>query len=125
MGTATRVAKKEVVINTEWGALGNTGSLDFIRTKYDHLVDNNSKNHGKQVYEKLISGMYLGELTRHILLDATERKNLFNGHPEAVRILQAKEVFETRHISEIESDSPGDYTSCWSVLSEIKLDIFA
>ena len=47
-------AKKDVVINTEWGALGNTGSLDFIRTKYDHSVDQNSKNCGKQVYEKLI-----------------------------------------------------------------------
>ena len=47
-------SKREVVINTEWGALGNTGSLDFIRTKYDHLVDANSKNQGKQVYEKLI-----------------------------------------------------------------------
>ena len=47
-------AKKNVVINTEWGALGNTGSLDFIRTKYDHSVDQNSKNCGKQVYEKLI-----------------------------------------------------------------------
>ena len=46
--------KKDVVINTEWGALGNTGSLDFIRTKYDHSVDQNSKNCGKQVYEKLI-----------------------------------------------------------------------
>ena len=44
----------EVVINTEWGALGSTGSLDFIRTKYDHAVDRNSKNLGKQVYEKLI-----------------------------------------------------------------------
>jgi len=118
-------SKREVVINTEWGALGNTGSLDFIRTKYDHLVDTNSKNQGKQVYEKLISGMYLGELTRYILLDATEKKNLFNGHLEAVRILQEKEVFETRHISEIESDSSGDYTSCWSVLNELKLDKFA
>lgn len=46
--------RREVVINTEWGALGNTGSLDFIRTKYDHAVDRNSKNLGKQVYEKLI-----------------------------------------------------------------------
>jgi len=114
--------KKEVVINTEWGALGNTGSLDFIRTKYDHLVDNNSKNHGKQVYEKLISGMYLGELTRYILLDATEKKHLFNGHPQAVKILREKEVFQTRHISEIESDNPGDFNSCWSVLAELKLD---
>ena len=45
---------REVVINTEWGALGNTGSMDFIRTEYDLMVDRNSKNRGKQVYEKLI-----------------------------------------------------------------------
>jgi hypothetical protein len=38
----------QVVINTEWGALGNTGSLDFIRTKFDHLVDDFSKNPGHQ-----------------------------------------------------------------------------
>ena len=39
----------EVVINTEWGALGNTGSLDFVRTRWDHAVDAGSKNFGKQV----------------------------------------------------------------------------
>ena len=39
----------EVVINTEWGALGNTGSLDFVRTWWDHGVDAGSKNFGKQV----------------------------------------------------------------------------
>ena len=47
-------SRREVVINTEWGALGNTGSLDFIRTRHDHAVDSNSKNLGRQVYEKLI-----------------------------------------------------------------------
>ena len=46
--------RRKVVINTEWGALGNTGSLDFIRTRHDHAVDGNSKNLGRQVYEKLI-----------------------------------------------------------------------
>ena len=69
-----------MVINTEWGALGNTGSLDFVRTRWDHAVDAGSKNFGKQVqlfnkdwnrelfqvYEKLISGMYLGELFRQV-----------------------------------------------------------
>ena len=37
------------MINTEWGALGNTGSLDFVRTRWDHAVDAGSKNFGKQV----------------------------------------------------------------------------
>ena len=73
----------------------------------------------------LISGMYLGELTRYILLDAAEKKYLFDGARDAVEILRTKEVFQTRHISELESDQPGDYTSCWSVLEELKLASYA
>ena len=38
-----------VVINTEWGAFGNTGSLDIVRTSYDHQLDAQSLNPGKQV----------------------------------------------------------------------------
>ena len=41
----------KVVINTEWGALGNTGSLDFVRTSFDMAVDKNSKNPGKQAID--------------------------------------------------------------------------
>ena len=69
-------SRREVVINTEWGALGNTGSLDFIRTRHDHAVDTNSKNLGKQVYEKLIRWVW-GEvwqwriLTENILVECT------------------------------------------------------
>ena len=41
-----------VVINTEWGAFGNTGSLDIIRTAYDFQLDTQSLNPGKQVNKK-------------------------------------------------------------------------
>jgi hypothetical protein len=41
--------KDGVVINTEWGAFGNTGSLDIIRTIYDIQLDEESLNPGKQV----------------------------------------------------------------------------
>ena len=112
--------KKEVVINTEWGALGNTGSLDFIRTQFDHAVDKNSKNFTKQVYEKLISGMYLGELARQVILEAAEKQILFKG--QNVEVLTRKEIIQTRHISEIESDEDGEYSSTWAVLTEIGLN---
>ena len=42
--------KSEVVINTEWGAFGNNGSLDVVRNDYDHELDKKSLNPGKQVY---------------------------------------------------------------------------
>lgn len=35
-------------INMEWGAFGDNGCLDDIRTEYDVLVDENSLNAGKQ-----------------------------------------------------------------------------
>ena len=65
--------------------------------------------------------MYLGELTRYILLEATEKGLLFEGRSEALEILREKEVFQTRHISEIEADEVGEYSSCLSVLTEVGL----
>jgi len=109
-----------VAINTEWGALGNTGSLDFIRTKFDLQVDQESKNTGKQVYEKLISGMYLGEITRQLLCEAASQGIIFKGQ-EWRKVLEKKDAFLTKHISEIESDEEGEYEGVWEVLGELKL----
>lgn len=41
---------KQVIINMEWGAFGDNGRLNFIRTKYDEEVDLSSMNPGKQMY---------------------------------------------------------------------------
>ncbi|KAJ8928392.1 hypothetical protein NQ314_019057 [Rhamnusium bicolor] len=68
-----------VSINTEWGAFGDDGSLDFIRTEYDEDVDKNSINPGKQKHEKMISGMYMGELVRLALERFTKDGLLFGG----------------------------------------------
>lgn len=38
-----------MIINTEWGAFGDEGELDFIRTEFDEAVDKNSINKGKQL----------------------------------------------------------------------------
>ena len=45
---------KHVVINTEWGAFGDHGELDFILTKWDREVDKHSINPGKQIFEKMV-----------------------------------------------------------------------
>ena len=39
----------QVIINTEWGAFGDNGCLDFIRTEYDRELDTYSINPGKQM----------------------------------------------------------------------------
>lgn len=41
--------KEYVLINTEWGAFGDNGALDFIRSEYDREIDEFSINKGKQL----------------------------------------------------------------------------
>ncbi|XP_034870921.1 hexokinase-3 isoform X1 [Mirounga leonina] len=90
-------------INMEWGAFGDDGSLDLLRTCFDANVDQASINPGKQSFEKMISGMYLGEIVRHILLHLTSLGVLFRG--QQTQGLQTRDIFKTKFLSEIESDS--------------------
>nr|KAF6480278.1 hexokinase 3 [Molossus molossus] len=90
-------------INMEWGAFGDDGSLDMLSTCFDASVDQASINPGKQRFEKMISGMYLGEIVRHILLHLTSLGVLFRG--QQIQLLQTRDIFKTKFLSEIESDS--------------------
>ncbi|KAM3405601.1 hypothetical protein ACQJBY_008227 [Aegilops geniculata] len=49
----------DMVINMEWG---NFRSSHLPLTEFDQALDAESLNPGEQIYEKLISGMYLGEI---------------------------------------------------------------
>ncbi|XP_028844791.1 hexokinase-1 isoform X2 [Denticeps clupeoides] len=89
-------------VNMEWGAFGDNDCLDDIRTEYDRAVDDFSLNAGKQRYEKMISGMYLGEIVRNILIDLTKRGFLFRG--QISETLKTRGIFETKFLSQIESD---------------------
>jgi hexokinase len=68
IGTGTNACYTEssvkMIINIEWG---NFNKLN--RTRYDRLLDKASENPGCQILEKMVSGMYLGELARLVLAD--------------------------------------------------------
>lgn len=51
-------------------------------------------------FEKMISGMYLGEIVRHILLHLTSLGVLFRG--QQTQRLQTRDIFKTKFLSEIE-----------------------
>lgn len=89
-------------VNTEWGGFGDNGCIDDIRTQYDKEVDEGSLNAGKQRYEKMTSGMYLGEIVRRILIDLTRQGLLFRG--QISERLRTRGIFETKFLSQIESD---------------------
>ncbi|VFV23269.1 hexokinase hkdc1 [Lynx pardinus] len=92
----------KMCINTEWGGFGDNGCIDDIRTQYDEKVDEGSLNPGKQRYEKMTSGMYLGEIVRQILIDLTKHGLLFRG--QISERLRTRGIFETKFLSQIESD---------------------
>ncbi|GAW01757.1 hypothetical protein LENED_003368 [Lentinula edodes] len=56
-----------MVVNTEWGAFNNTRT-HLPYTPFDTALDRTSINPRAQAFEKFISGMYLGELTRGVLV---------------------------------------------------------
>lgn len=96
-------------VNMEWGAFGDDGSLDDIRTEFDREIDMGSLNPGKQMFEKMISGMYMGELVRLILVKMAKEDLLFGGRITADLLTTGH--FETRYVSEIEKDKEGIKTA--------------
>lgn len=98
-------AKSHVVVNTEWGAFGDGGELESVRTRHDRAIDERSLNPGRQRFEKMISGMYMGEIVRLVLVDLTARGKMFGGRRLSEKML-TEGSFETSYVSDIEAD-PG------------------
>ncbi|XP_057977435.1 hexokinase-1-like [Malania oleifera] len=64
----------EMVINMEWG---NFKSSHLPLTEYDRAMDAESLNPGEQIFEKSISGLYLGEIVRRVLCRMAEEAAFF------------------------------------------------
>ncbi|KAI3451873.1 hypothetical protein Pfo_008538 [Paulownia fortunei] len=64
----------ETVINMQWG---NFSSSHLPLTEYDTSLDAESMDPGSRIFEKLISGMYLGEIVRRVLLKMAQEAALF------------------------------------------------
>jgi len=72
-------------------------------TPYDNILDRMSINPKYQTFEKFISGMYLGELVRHIILsliDAVPKPILFRG--KSTDILNKHYGIDTSFMSAVE-----------------------
>lgn len=93
----------EVVIDIEWGAFGDNGVLDFVKTEYDREVDNLSLLVNSFTFEKLYAGKFLGEVVRQIMLKLINKHLLFNGH--LTKELEKHNSFTTTDVSYIESEN--------------------
>ncbi|KAK0628207.1 hypothetical protein B0T17DRAFT_614159 [Bombardia bombarda] len=63
----------DMVVNTEWGSFDNQLNI-LPNTPWDIALDKASVNPGFQMYEKRVSGMFLGEILRLVILDLLQNK---------------------------------------------------
>ena len=61
----------DMIVNTEWGSFDNPLKI-LPNTPYDTSLDEESVNPGVQMFEKRVSGMFLGEVLRRALLALLE-----------------------------------------------------
>ncbi|KAK5783079.1 probable hexokinase-like 2 protein isoform X1 [Gossypium arboreum] len=66
--------KGEIVVCMEWG---NFNTCHLPITQYDTSLDAASSNPGHRIFEKMISGMYLGEIVRRVLVRMAQEAALF------------------------------------------------
>lgn len=63
-----------MVVNMEWG---NFWSSHLPRTQFDVDLDADSPNPNDQGFEKMISGMYLGDIVRRVMLQMSQESDVF------------------------------------------------
>jgi len=68
------------VINTEWGGFDSGKQVQALPiSAYDVVLDRRSVNPGEHLYEKMISGMFLGEIARLVASGLIAKGHLFKG----------------------------------------------
>ncbi|XP_037928282.1 hexokinase-1-like [Teleopsis dalmanni] len=81
--------KSNMLINIEWGALGEKGYLEYFFNKHDIYIDEMSSNRGKQLFNKLVSGKYIIEMWRVVLTDTMIKGLIFKKNYDKVKIIDA------------------------------------
>lgn len=88
----------EMIVNMEWG-----GFSQLKTNVYDNILDRASLNAGKQLLEKMVSGMYLGEIARLVIVEMMEQGLLFRG--TSLSAFSKEYALTTEHLSMMAQDS--------------------
>nr|QNL10624.1 hexokinase [Haematococcus lacustris] len=111
----------ETVVNVEWGSFWSPA---LPHCAEDWEVDAATAHQGKGMFEKLLSGMFLGEVARRMLLRLVADTKLlgdWSSSPDAARVmatLAVKGVLTTAHLAAIVEDRSPRLTITAQVLSE-------
>jgi hexokinase len=104
----------EMIINAEWGSFDNHMSV-LPTTVFDDELDADSNNPGVQMFEKRVSGMFLGEILRRALLSLYRADlGLFQANKDSKVVLPEGSMLfrqwglDTSMLSSVEADTSED-----------------
>ena len=92
-----------IAINCEYGAFDNEHVV-LPRTKYDIMIDRDSPRPGQQAFEKMIAGLYLGEVFRLVMVDLHENKDVKIFEGQDISKLKKPYTLDASFLSLIEED---------------------
>ncbi|KAK1402782.1 Phosphotransferase [Heracleum sosnowskyi] len=102
-----------MVVNMEWG---NFWSSHLPRTCYDIDLDGESPNSNDQGFEKMISGMYLGDIVRRVILRMSLESDIFG--PVSSKLSEPF-ILRTPLMSAMHEDSSHDLTEVAKILNDV------
>jgi hexokinase len=95
--------KLPMAINCEWGAFDNEHQV-LPRTPYDIIIDKESPRPGQQSFEKMIAGLYLGELFRLVLLELHKGNECTFFEGQDIGVLNKPYSLDAGFLAAIEED---------------------
>ncbi|KAK1574627.1 hexokinase [Colletotrichum navitas] len=108
-----------MALNTEWGGFDN--KLEVLpTTKYDRELDRDSVNPDDQHFEKRISGMYLGEILRRILVDLIQTQpGIFELEVSRGSLLHVPDSIDSSLLSMVVKDDTPDLEHARGEISRV------
>lgn len=110
-----QTSSHEMIINMEFGAFDNERRV-LPLTMFDNKLDRESINPHEQIFEKMIAGMYLGEIARNVILNLIDRELLFSGCSS--KELNSQWSLETTYMSTIEADADPELEDTKDILEQ-------
>ncbi|KXX78730.1 Hexokinase [Madurella mycetomatis] len=110
-----------MAINCEWGAFDNEHKV-LPRISYDLVIDRDSPRPGQQAFEKMIAGLYLGEIFRLIMVDLHDNHDTHIFAGQDIAKLRRPYTLDSSFLSAIEED-PFENLSETFELFQSKLNI--
>ncbi|WZY96994.1 hypothetical protein YC2023_069323 [Brassica napus] len=102
-----------MVVNMEWG---NFWSSHLPRTSYDIDLDAESSNPNDMGFEKMISGMYLGDIVRRVILRMSQESDIFG---PSSSLLSEPYALRTNSVSAMHEDDTPELQEVTRILKDL------